>query len=250
MLLGPDDPAPFTLYNAAGASPFLLIGDHAGNAIPASLCNLGLGSDDRTRHIAIDIGIRGMGQGLAEKLDATFLHQPYSRLVIDCNRHPVSPEAMPAASDDSPVPGNQTLDEETRESRIAAIHMPYHARIIAMIEARAMRGQQTILLSLHSFTPVLAGEERPWHVGILYGGGVTDFAVRLLDALRVQGEGIVGDNQPYAMDDTDYTVPIHAFARNLAYAEIEVRQDLIETPAGQREWAERLARAARTAIGG
>ena len=86
-LLGPDDPAPFEVYNAGGASPFLLLGDHAGTAIPASLKSLGLGPEDRGRHIALDIGVEGLGQVLARELDCPFLRQIYSRLVIDCNRH-------------------------------------------------------------------------------------------------------------------------------------------------------------------
>lgn len=249
-LLGPDDPAPFTLHNAAGTSPFLLIGDHAGDAIPAGLGDLGLGIADRARHIALDIGVRGLGEALAERLDAAFLHQPYSRLVIDCNRDPVGEEAMPVLSDGSRVPGNEALDEDARAARIAAIHAPYHAAIAGLIEARGARGQGTILLALHSFTPVMAGHDRPWHVGILHWRGVTDFAVRMLRALQEQGDWVVGDNEPYVMDDTDYTVPIHAFARGLAYAEIEMRQDLIGASDGQRLWAERLARAALVALDG
>lgn len=250
MLLGPDDPAPFILHNAAGPSPFLLIGDHAGNAIPAGLGDLGLEARDQARHIALDIGVKGMGEALAERLDAAFLRQPYSRLVIDCNRDPASAEAMPALSDGSRVPGNEELDEDARAARIAAIHMPYHAAIAKVIEARAERRQGTILLALHSFTPIMAGHERPWHVGILYWRGVTDFAVRMLHALQGQGDWVVGDNEPYVMDDTDYTVPTHAFTRGLAYAEIEVRQDLIGASDGQRLWADRLARAAREATAG
>lgn len=250
MLLGPDDPAPFTLYNAAGTSPFLLIGDHAGDAIPAELGDLGLGSQDRARHIALDIGVRGLGEALANRLDAVFLHQPYSRLVIDCNRDPASGEAMPALSDNSRVPGNEVLDKAARERRIAAIHTPYHAAISEILQERSERESPTILLSLHSFTPVLAEDERPWHVGILYSGGVTDFAMRMLVELQARGDCFVGDNQPYAMDATDYTVPLHALARGLAYAEIEVRQDLIGTKVTQEEWAERLAQAAGAALGG
>jgi predicted N-formylglutamate amidohydrolase len=63
----------------------------------------------------------------------------------------------------------------------------------------------------------------------------------MLHALARRGDITVGDNEPYAMDDTDYTIPHHAISRALRYAEIEVRQDLISTGAGQRSWAQRLA---------
>lgn len=246
-ILGPDDPAPFGVFNAAGASPFLLIGDHAGSAIPTPLGDLGLTAVDRGRHIAIDIGVYGMGHALAELLDAPFLHQHYSRLVIDCNRDPDLPDAIPALSDGSRIGGNEGLDAAARAARIAAIHTPYHAAIAALIAERQAAGRDTILLSLHSFTPVMGGIARPWEVGVLYWQGRTDFAQAMLAALREDATLTVGDNAPYQMDATDYTVPRHAFPHGLRYAEMEVRQDLIGDAAGQHEWAERLARTARTA---
>lgn len=249
-LLGPNDPAPFGLFNAQGRSPFLLIGDHAGCAFPAALGDMGLDPQDRGRHIAIDIGIYGLGHALARLLDAPFLHQPYSRLVIDCNRDPLHPDAIPSMSDGTWIGGNDGLDDAARTARIAAIHGPYHRAITDLITTRAAAGHQTILLSLHSFTPVMAGIARPWHVGIMHWTGYVHVAVAMLAALRADPALTVGDNQPYAMDATDYTVPFHASAHALPYAEIEVRQDLIGDVAGQSSWAQRLADAARQALPG
>lgn len=247
-LLGQNDPAPFGLFNAAGASPFLLIGDHAGAAIPAALGDLGLADTDRRRHIAIDIGVHGLGHRLAERIDAPFLHQIYSRLVIDCNRDPIRDDAIPVVSDDSPISGNEGLGEAARAARAMAIHTPYHQAIANMIDARRAAGRDTILLSLHSFTPVMGGVVRPWEVGILHWHGRTNFARAMLAALRDKAALTVGDNVPYAMDATDYTVPFHAFPRDLAYAEIEVRQDLIGTAEGQIIWADHLREAADAAL--
>lgn len=247
-LLGLNDPAPFGLFNAAGASPFLLIGDHAGAAIPEALGDLGLGDADRRRHIAIDIGVHGLGHRLAERLDAPFLHQIYSRLVIDCNRDPARNDAIPAVSDGSRISGNEALGEAVRASRVAAIHASYHQAISDMIDARSAAGRDTILLSLHSFTPVMGGIARPWEVGVLHWRGRTDFAHAMLAALRDPATLTVGDNVPYAMDATDFTVPFHAFPRDLAYAEIEVRQDLIASVEGQILWADHLAHAAKDAL--
>lgn len=248
-VLGPGDPAPFALFNAAGNSPFLIIGDHAGSAVPRPLQSLGLQPDDLRRHIAIDIGVLGLGRALAILLKAPFLHQVYSRLVIDCNRLPTRPDAIPEISDGTPIPGNRRLTERSRTARAAAIHGPYHAAIATLLDARHAAGEETILLSLHSFTPTLEGVTRPWDVGVLHGSGRNDFAFGLRDALGERSELTVGDNEPYAMDETDYTVPFHAFARNLRYAEIEVRQDLIASPSGQKAWATHLAEAVRRAAG-
>ncbi|MDX3901782.1 MAG: N-formylglutamate amidohydrolase [Sphingobium sp.] len=247
-ILGPDDPLPVRVFNAQGASPFLLLGDHAGSVIPAALRDLGLSAADRARHIALDIGVRGMGEALASQLDACFLHQTYSRLVVDCNRDPAGVEAMPDLADGMRVPGNIGLTDSERAARIAAIHAPYHDAIAATLDTRQARGQETILLSLHSFTPSMGGESRPWHAGVLYWRGDTGFALRLLRALEQREDMVIGDNAPYRMDATDYTVPLHAFPRGCAYAEIEVRQDLIADPAGQMRWAMILKDAARAAL--
>ncbi|AOR80772.1 N-formylglutamate amidohydrolase (plasmid) [Novosphingobium resinovorum] len=246
-VLGPQDPEPFGIFNVDGRSPFLLIGDHAGSTVPFPLQSLGLQPDDFRRHIAIDIGVFGLGQALALLLDAPFVHQPYSRLVIDCNRSPARPDAIPEVSDGTPIPGNRHLSDRARDARSAAIHGPYHATIAALLDTRLATAKETVLLSLHSFTPEMDGMNRPWDVGVLHGSGRPGFAHALRDALADQADLIVGDNEPYAMDETDYTIPFHAFARNLSYAEIEVRQDLVGNPSGQEAWATRLADAARRA---
>ncbi len=236
------------LFNAGGRSPFLLTGDHAGNRIPASLGDLGVPAADRERHIGWDIGVRGLGERLAGLLDAVFIHQEYSRLVIDCNRDPDARDAIPEMSDGTPIPGNQGLSRPDREARIDALHRPYQQRIGELIAIREASGMETILVALHSFTPALGdGAARPWQVGILHWRGDTAFARRLLQVLAKPGDLVVGDNQPYQMDGIDHSVPLHAFERGLPYAELEIRQDLIGDAAGQEVWADRLADALRTA---
>lgn len=251
-LLGEDEPAPALLFNAAGGSPFLLTGDHAGNAIPRALGDLGLSEADRTRHIAWDIGVRELGMALASALDAPFIHQPYSRLVIDCNRDPAHPEAAPALSDGSEVPRNADLAAAALAARVEAIHAPYHHQIARTLASRRAARRPTILLALHSFTPALGGVMRPWHVGILHDRGDTRFARASLAALSACPNVIVGDNEPYRMDDTDYSVPRHAYAHGLPYAEIEVRQDFLVDAAGIAAWSGVLCaafRSAREAVG-
>jgi predicted N-formylglutamate amidohydrolase len=52
---------------------------------------------------------------------------------------------------------------------------------------------------------------------------------------------VVGENEPYPVAlDEDYTVPVHAELRGLAYVLFEVRQDLIGNDAGVALWAGRL----------
>ena len=242
-LLGPDDTEPVLLLNAQGRSPFLLTGDHAGRAIPQALGTMGLGPDDLTRHIAWDIGVHALGDRLSAALDAPFIHQYYSRLVIDCNRGPSTDEAIPAHVDGSHIPANKDLSRAQKSARIAEIHHVYHAAIEHEIARRDALSTPTILIALHSFTPKLGDDVRPWEIGVLHDGANDGFARALLRVLQADGSLIVGDNEPYHMDSTDYSIPRHAFAANLPYAEIEIRQDLIADAAGQTRWATILAAA-------
>ncbi len=233
-----DAPHPAVVRAGSPDCPFVLVADHAGNAFPPGLGDLGLGEADRTRHIAWDIGIAGVADALAERLGAPLVRQRYSRLVIDCNRDPARADAIPEVSDGSAIPGNVALDFGQRAARIAAIHTPYHAVIAA---ALAGQDRPPILIALHSFTPVMNGYARPWHAGVLHDRGDTSFSNSVLAELRPRFGALVGDNEPYAMDGIDFTVPHHCYAAGRPYAEIEIRQDLIADAAGQTRWADLLA---------
>ena len=240
--LGPADPAPGVLHRAHGASPLLLVADHAGQAIPAALGDLGLAPGEIDRHIGWDIGIAGVLRELSPLLDAWAIEQVYSRLVIDCNRPLGSPTLMPALSDGTVVAGNASLHQSHRQARIDAIHAPYHAAIAAELDRRAALGRAAVPVLLHSFTPVMNGVARPGHCGVLYNRD-SRLAMRLHTALLAEDGLVVGDNQPYAVsDDSDYGANVHAEGRGLAYVEIEIRQDLIADASGQQAWAQRLAR--------
>lgn len=233
-LLLPGDLPPVEMVNPDGKSRFLLIGDHAGNVVPTALGDLGVGADELARHIGWDIGVEALGRNLAARLDAVFVRQRYSRLVIDCNRDPASAAAMPAESDRTPVPGNIGLDPEARRARVAEIHEPYQQAVGAALGDR-------VLVSLHSFTPVLGEDARVWHLGVLHAGHNDAFARSLHDWLVEHSGRMVGDNEPYRMDTTDYTVPRHAFESARPYVELEVRQDLLGDAAGIDDIATLLA---------
>lgn len=235
-MLTPQDPAPVRTTNPDGTSPFLLIGDHAGNLVPQELASLGLPTTELARHIGWDIGIAALGNLLAQRMDAAFLHQTYSRLVIDCNRDPHAHDAMPEISDGTVIPGNQSLDAQARAARVAAIHEPYHHAIHEALAARDAAGRQSVLVALHSFTPAMHGVARPWQIGVLHDRGDTGFAHAFLATLRTDPTLTVGDNEPYRMDRIDYTIPRHAYPAR-PYVEIELRQDLLSGTAGIDHWA-------------
>jgi predicted N-formylglutamate amidohydrolase len=241
-LLDPEEPPVFRVEREEGTAPFFFTCDHGGRRLPRRLGDLGLPESELLRHIAWDIGAGAVTSLLAESLDAFAIHQTYSRLVIDCNRDPGVETSIAQVSELTEIPGNRDLSEAARKAREAEIFWPYHGRITAELDRRATEGRPTVFVAMHSFTPVFKGVARPWHVGVLYNRDPR-FALALKAGLEGEGDLTVGDNQPYAISDlTDYTIPVHGEHRHLPHVEIEIRQDLITEPAGQRAWAVRLAR--------
>jgi predicted N-formylglutamate amidohydrolase len=222
-------------------SPFVIVCDHAGRAVPASLDRLGLPESAFALHIAYDIGALEVAATLGERLGAVVIAQAYSRLVIDCNRAPGHAQSVVEISDGVAIPGNQGLSLEAAEARVQAIHTPYHTRIAQELKVRDARGRSTVLICQHSFTPVMAGQARPWHVGVLHLG-TSPISKAMLSLLAREDGLMVGDNEPYAMDGIDYTAPRHGSGPGRDMLELEVRQDLIADPAGQARFAALLAR--------
>ena len=241
-LLAADEPAPVILRNADGASPFFLTCDHYGRMIPRALGDLGIDENERHRHIAYDIGIAGVAEAVSDALGAHLIAQRYSRLVIDCNRPLSAASSIPPISEATTIPGNQGLTQQAAFERQQRIFAPYHHAITEALDLRAREKRPTILVSLHSFTPIYAGVARPWHIGTLYNRDHR-LPKLMLRELHTESGLVVGDNQPYAVSDTtDYTIPTHGEKRGLINTGIEIRQDLITEDSGQREWAARLVR--------
>jgi len=247
VLLGPGEAPAFEVANENGASPFVLVCDHASNRVPRRLDALGLGPGQLAGHIAWDPGAADVARGLSAELDAVLVSSGYSRLVIDCNRPLASEGSVVECSDGVAIPGNRGLSDAARRSRIESLFRPYHGAIARLLDGRGAR--PTLLLSIHSFTPVLSGLARPWQVGVSAGRDPR-LAAGFVRALAARDEKIaIGVDEPYAIEnDVDYTIPLHGDARGLPCAMIEVRQDGIATPEAAAAWAGRLAAAAREVV--
>lgn len=240
MLLAPHEPRPFEVRPSRG-SPFLITVDHASRRIPEALGDLGLSPAELERHIAWDIGAAATGRLLAERLGAFLILQGYSRLVIDCNRPLASDASICTRSEDTDIPGNVGLTAEQRAQRVDEVFWPYHRAIEAELERRRTAGEDTVLVALHSFTPIYRGDARKWHGGVLHGPDAR-LAAPVLDLLTADGLTI-GDNEPYRVsEESDYGAIVYGERPGNPYVELEIRQDLIAQEAGQLEWAERLAR--------
>ncbi|MER2528598.1 MAG: N-formylglutamate amidohydrolase [Candidatus Competibacter denitrificans] len=237
-LLGADDPAPFTVLNPDGQAAVVLVCDHASNRVPACLNDLGLGAAELSRHIAWDIGAAEVTRLLAARLNAPAVLAGYSRLVIDCNRSPGDPTSIAEISDGVVITGNQNLGDAAAESRLDNVFWPYHHAITGTLAHRWRHGSGRVpaLIALHSFTPVMNGFRRPWHIGVLWNRDPR-LALPALARFRADPELCVGDNEPYSGREVGFTMETHAAAAGLPHVEIEIRQDLLADMTGCQRWA-------------
>lgn len=249
MVLSHDRPA-YAVTNAEGRSPFVLVCDHASNRIPAPYGDLGLSPLERVSHIAWDPGALAVSHVMVDLMDCALVASTVSRLVIDCNRAHDAPDLITTLSELTSVPGNAHVDAAERAHRIEAYHRPFHAAIDALLDARAARGQETVLVAMHSFTPVYKGVSRPWEIGLIHARD--DAMTRaLFDALQADDPSLnVGWNEPYrALNGVTYTLEHHGDGRGLVSTMIEIRNNEILEPDDVALWAQRLARCLTTARG-
>jgi predicted N-formylglutamate amidohydrolase len=229
-------------------SGILILCDHASNAMPPELQNLGLPETELERHIAYDIGAAWMTRAMADALCAPALLTSFSRLLIDPNRGLDDPTLVMKLSDGAIVPGNVALSEVGISERISRYYTPYDDAISAAITHATAAGHPPAIISLHSFTPVWKTTQRPWHVGVLWNQDQR-LAAPLIEMLQLEADLAVGDNEPYFGGLSGDTIDRHATTNGLPDALIEVRQDLISNYACAVAWGLRLAPMIRRCVG-
>ncbi|MCI5045678.1 MAG: N-formylglutamate amidohydrolase [Aquisalinus sp.] len=224
-----------------GKGRFFLFCDHASNFIPPDYENLGLSDEVLETHIAWDPGAVALATELAQLLEADLTKCTFSRLLIDPNRAPDQAGLVPAISDNTPIPGNQSLSEAGLRERVSLYNTYHEAQENALDEVMSRRSAPFIL-SLHSFTPRMTGAtvDRPWHLGVLWNHdeATGQAAVRLLAEMT----GLtVGDNEPYDGHFYNHALDRHAAPRGLPHMTLEVRQDLLSTASEVKDLACKLA---------
>jgi predicted N-formylglutamate amidohydrolase len=241
--------SPFEQITAERAGRWLITCDHATNRVPDHLdTDLGLPHADMSRHIAYDIGARGVTDELARLLDSPAIFTNFSRLVIDPNRGPNDPTLVMKLYDGTIIPANRYVDGAEIARRMDTYYHPYHDAYEALASAR----EDVVICAIHSFTPRLnARPRRPWQIGILshYDKRVTDPLIKALEAsqtLHAEAEKIgerlcIGDNEPYVGHFPGDAIDTHAIKHGRLNVLVELRSDLIETPEAQQHWAALLA---------
>jgi predicted N-formylglutamate amidohydrolase len=238
----------YEIVNPAAAPDLIFVCDHASNALPPEHGTLGLEKNLFGLHIAYDIGAADVTRAFAHAFNAPAILGAYSRLLIDLNRGADDPTLVMKLSDGAIIPGNAKADANEIRTRIATYYRPYHDAIEAQIARATAAGVKPVLVSIHSFTPEWKGRKRPWHIGVLWDHKDGRLAQPLLDALRAEGDIVVGDNEPYAGELEGDCMAQHALAHGFAHVLIEIRQDLIADAAGAAQWSARLTPILRTAL--
>ena len=233
-----DTPA-FHIAGADRPGRWLVTVDHATNRVPVWVAggDLGIAPGDMARHIAYDVGALGLGQRLAERLEAPVIWSDFSRLVIDPNRGEDDPTLVMQLYDGTVIPANRGISDAEVDHRLARLYRPYHGALADLAGARTDR----VICAIHSFTPCLRGRApRPWQVGVLYSHRDERLAKPLIAALAAEGL-CVGDNEPYSGHLDGDSIDRHALTPGRPNVLIEVRNDLIALEDGQIAWADRLA---------
>lgn len=232
---------PFSLFNAKGQSPVLLVCEHASPYIPKAYNGLGLDDTRLQSHIAWDPGAAAVAHHLSYLLDAPLLIQRYSRLLYDCNRPPEAPSAIPTLSENTTIPGNHDLPADERERRIHQLYEPFHQQLSQTLTGMAKTHGVPVLMTIHSFTKWYKGDERTLDLGI-----ISDDNNSLSETIRQYMDETTSwttkANEPYdANDGVTHTLRRHAETMQLESTMIEIRNDLIVDAEGQHRWATHLA---------
>lgn len=220
----------YALWCEDGRSPIFLTCDHASNQIPSRLGDLGTTEKVRSSHLGWDIGALDIAHDLAKRLDAPLVASRFSRLVIDCNRPPLSAGSIPEHIHGAYIPGNTDLTERQVAQRINELFTPYHHAINRLLHSHILHKRHVVLLSVHSYTPMLGDVHRPWPLGITYESAsrFSDHLIRHLSNCLLHPIGI---NEPYPITpDGDYGMYAHGKANNIDSVLLEIRQDYLQEP--------------------
>jgi predicted N-formylglutamate amidohydrolase len=237
-------PDPVEVLRGAAHGPVVLSCEHAGAAVPAFLAPSVSDMHFLGTHWGVDLGAAALTRSLSRRLSAPAVMGRLSRLVADLNRPPDHPDlAREFVEGGVPIDFNRGLDGAARAERIAKVHVPFHAALDDVLRAR--EASPAILLSIHTFTPLYCGVPREVAIGVLFDQW-EDLAKRLRRRLDLGPPHLVAENEPWSgKDGLIWSPALHGTRHGLRYLELEVRQDLLETPAAVESMAARIEAAVR-----
>lgn len=232
----------FEIAGDPRAGPFVLTCEHASNRLPAGF---EAAPDDRpflADHWGWDVGAADLVRDLAARTGSCAVFSRFSRLVCDLNREPGEHDFVVTEVEGHALALNRGVDAAERRRRRALWFDPYHDAVDRVLGERCAAGSEVRVCSVHTFTPVWRGNPRRLEVGVLFDAHEAH-ARSLCAALAREGFA-TALNEPYSgYEGLIYAARRHGRAHRVVYLEIEVRQDLVDTPSRARAVGERVARA-------
>lgn len=222
-----DEPAAVEVINSTGNGKFVFVCEHASNYIPEVFKNLKLGKKALASHIAWDPGALEVAKLLSERLDGPLVASNISRLVYDCNRPPSVKSAVPEQSEIYDIKGNVNLSKDALDERSTNYYFPFRNALSECLGSHSRRSAETILITIHTFTPVYQGRSRSLKIGILHDSD-SRMADGMLASLGAETNMKVERNQPYGpRDGVTHTLKEHGTKRGIANVMVEIRNDLV-----------------------
>lgn len=206
--------------------------EHAGNEVPEQYAPLFAGSLSVLQtHRGWDLGALEIAQQMADKLSWPLYYTTISRLIIEANRSVDNPELFSEFT--------QTLSAATKNELIEKYYLPYRQKVEQFI---ASAQQPIIHLSIHSFTPIWKGYNRPTDIGLLFDPNrkhELEFCTMIKQACKESFPNWQIDfNEPYKGTDDGFTTYLRKVFSDGQYAGIEI--EVNQKHQGNRHVAEGL----------
>ncbi|MEJ8802292.1 N-formylglutamate amidohydrolase [Pontibacter sp. H249] len=171
----------------------LLTCEHGGNQIPVAFQSLFQEHQQELKsHAGYDIGALDLFKELEPLADISFYSET-SRLLVELNR---SLHHRKLFSDYT-----RNLADGDKNFILKNYYYPYRDKVEQLVQDFVMAGRKVLHISIHSFTPVLNGEERQTDIGLLYDPkrkGEQQFCKEWRVAIAKQkSDLIVRNNYPY-----------------------------------------------------
>jgi len=225
------------------AAQVLVTCEHASSRLPAGF---ELDAALLELHIAWDPGALPVARYTARHFGVGLWEGRYSRLVADLNRTVGNRVLMRQISDGHPIPFNRGLAATDRAARIDKYYRPYRDGVIKAADALIAEHGRCVHICVHTFTPVLAGNERGNDIGLLHDphwGIERAVCGELRDHLDHATDYVTWFNRPYS-GTADGILP--AMRRRYEPAqfvgiELEINQKYADDPRQLRQIARAIA---------
>lgn len=198
--------------------------EHGGHAIPATYLPLFEGQGQLlTSHRGWDIGALEVAKVMSESLNVQLHFATTSRLLVELNRSLHHPNLFSSIT--------QPLSKQEKDKIIETHYLPYRSAFTSKIKNLIANYSEIIHISVHSFTPELAGVVRNADIGLLYDPkrqAEKDFCRQWKQELLKSGTFKVRYNYPYKGTADGFTTYLRkTFPQNYVGIELELNQALL-----------------------